>query len=210
MLFLICTNLSNDKLCACAVICVRSSIFFSLSSHIPSINLANYFIAFVRFKLNVLFLLLKVDKKSDRGAVAVVKWSACSPSTPTIRVRIPLTPTVFLYKLCLKRTKINKKEAGVGPFFLKDNWNMDLFSWRIEYINGMVTVHVLHQIFWYVMNTTAYNTWADIVVHLHLTTKELYLIELGNLDFANTESHLKKRRKIYSMWVKNSSLTLPP
>ena len=78
VLFLICTNLSNDKLCACAVICVRSSIFFSLSSHIPSINLANYFIAFVRFKLNVLFLLLKVDKKSDRGAVAVVKWLARS------------------------------------------------------------------------------------------------------------------------------------
>ena len=52
-------------------------------------------------------------------AVVVVKWSARSPSTPTIRVRIPLTPTVFLYKLCLKKMKINKKKAGVGPFLKK-------------------------------------------------------------------------------------------
>ena len=29
-------------------------------------------------------------------AVVVVKWSACSPSTPTIRVRIPLRSTIFL------------------------------------------------------------------------------------------------------------------
>ena len=50
--------------------------------------------------------------------MVVVKWSACSPYSPMIRVRIPLTPTVFPYNLCLKRTKI-KKEAGVGPFFKK-------------------------------------------------------------------------------------------
>ena len=36
------------------------------------------------------------SKVSFSLAVVVVKWSACSPSTPTIRVRIPLTPTVFL------------------------------------------------------------------------------------------------------------------
>ena len=35
----------------------------------------------------------------------------------TIRVRIPLTPLFFSVKLCLKRKKINKKEAGVGPLF---------------------------------------------------------------------------------------------
>ena len=51
------------------------------------------------------------------GAVVVVKWSACSPSTPTIWVRIPLTSLIFFYKsLRLNRTKINKKEAVVGPF----------------------------------------------------------------------------------------------
>ena len=44
--------------------------------------------------------------------MVVVKWSVCSPSTPSIRVRIPLKPTVLSVKLCLKRTKINKKEAG--------------------------------------------------------------------------------------------------
>ena len=43
-------------------------------------------------------------------AVMVAKWSACSPSTPTIRIRIPKK----LKKFCLKRTKIRKKEAGVG------------------------------------------------------------------------------------------------
>ena len=34
-------------------------------------------------------------------AVVVVKWSAWSPSTPTIRVRIPLKPTVFFCKICV-------------------------------------------------------------------------------------------------------------
>ena len=52
-------------------------------------------------------------------AVVVVKWSACSPSTPTIRVRIPLKPKVFSIILCLKRTKINKKRPGLAHFFLK-------------------------------------------------------------------------------------------
>ena len=42
--------------------------------------------------------------------MVVVKWSACSPSTPTIWVRISLK-SVELY---LKRTK-KQKEAGVGP-----------------------------------------------------------------------------------------------
>ena len=57
---------------------------------------------------------LKVDV-----AVVVVKWSACLPSTPTIRVRIPLKPTVFSVILCLKRTKINKKRPGLAHFFKK-------------------------------------------------------------------------------------------
>ena len=60
-------------------------------------------------------LVLLIDCNTDRSwAVVVVKWSACSPSLPTIRVRIPLKPTIFSVKLCLKRTKINKKEAGEG------------------------------------------------------------------------------------------------
>ena len=47
----------------------------------------------------------------------VVKWSDYSPSTPMIWVRIPLEPSVFSVKLCLKRTKINKKEVAVRPLF---------------------------------------------------------------------------------------------
>ena len=43
-------------------------------------------------------------------------WSECSPSTWTIRVRIPLNSTIFLYNLYLIGTKINKKEARDGPF----------------------------------------------------------------------------------------------
>ena len=72
-----------------------------------------------------------------KWAVVVVKWSACSPSTlrlrSTIRVRIPLTTIVFLLNLCLKRTKINKIEAGVGPFFKKIEINKIkklTWSWR--------------------------------------------------------------------------------
>ena len=36
-----------------------------------------------------------------------------------IRVRISLKSTVFPVKSCLKRMKINKKEAGDGPFLKK-------------------------------------------------------------------------------------------
>ena len=50
-------------------------------------------------------------------AVVVVKWSACSPSTPTIHVCFPPKRLQFFLKiLCLKRANINIKEAGVGPF----------------------------------------------------------------------------------------------
>ena len=59
-------------------------------------------------------------KQGKRWAIVVVKWSAYSPSTLTIRVRIQLKPTVFSVKLCLIRTNINKKEAGVGRFLNKD------------------------------------------------------------------------------------------
>ena len=40
-------------------------------------------------------------KNISNGAVVVVKWSVCSPSTPVIRVRVPLNPTVFSCKNCV-------------------------------------------------------------------------------------------------------------
>ena len=49
-------------------------------------------------------------------AVVVVKWSMCSPSAPTIRVQIPLKPTVFFCNIVFEKNE-NKKEAGVCPTF---------------------------------------------------------------------------------------------
>ena len=47
--------------------------------------------------------------------MVVVKWSACSPSTPTVRVRIPLKSTVFSVEFVLANNENKQKEAGVGP-----------------------------------------------------------------------------------------------
>ena len=59
-----------------------------------------------------------VRKYLPTRVVVVVKWSVCLSSSQTIRVRKSLkATTVFLKKMCLKRTKINKNEAGVDPFF---------------------------------------------------------------------------------------------
>ena len=49
-------------------------------------------------------------------AVVVVNWSAGSPSIPTIRVQIPLTPAVFSVKIVLEKNENKQKEAGVGTF----------------------------------------------------------------------------------------------
>ena len=45
----------------------------------------------------------------------VVKGSLCSPSTPKIRVRIPLKPSVFSIKCVFEQNKNEQKEARVGP-----------------------------------------------------------------------------------------------
>ena len=47
-------------------------------------------------KVNFMFTVLNFKALVDNSSVVVVKWSACSPSTPTIRVRIPLRSTIFL------------------------------------------------------------------------------------------------------------------
>ena len=49
----------------------------------------------------------------------VVKWSACLPSTPMIRVRILLKPAVFSVKFVFEKKKNKQNEAGVGPFLNK-------------------------------------------------------------------------------------------
>ena len=60
-------------------------------------------------------------------AVVVVNWSACLPNTLTIRVRVPLKPTVFLKKLCLKIEEINKKRpwlAHLKKCFMLKVWKV--------------------------------------------------------------------------------------
>ena len=47
-------------------------------------------------------------------AEVVVKWSACSPSSPTIQDWIPLTPTVFSVNFVFEKNENKQKEAGVG------------------------------------------------------------------------------------------------
>ena len=47
--------------------------------------------------------------------MVVGKWSAYSPSTPSIIVQILPKFTYFSAKKCFKSTKINKKELGIGP-----------------------------------------------------------------------------------------------
>ena len=57
-------------------------------------------------------------KSPDDWAVVVVKWSVCSPSIPTIRVRMNylMNTTVLSVKCVLKKNKNKRKEACVGPF----------------------------------------------------------------------------------------------
>ena len=59
---------------------------------------------------------------NNKNDWAVVKWSACSPSIPTIRFRIPLKPTVFFCIICVWK---EQKDGGVGPFLKKNNKNDD-------------------------------------------------------------------------------------
>ena len=59
-------------------------------------------------------------------AVMVVKWSACSPSTATIRVRIPLKSTVFFSEMLWKKRNM-QKESGDGPFKISSCY-FDVFA----------------------------------------------------------------------------------
>ena len=53
----------------------------------------------------------------------VVKWSACLPSTLTIRVRIPLKPTIFPAKYVFEKNE-NKQKRGRG-FHIKISISTD-------------------------------------------------------------------------------------
>ena len=49
-------------------------------------------------------------------AMMVVKWSACSPSTLTIRVRIPLTSAVFSVKSVFEKNENKQNRQGLAHF----------------------------------------------------------------------------------------------
>ena len=61
-------------------------------------------------------------KKDYKGAVVVVKWSACSPSFPTIRVRIPLKPTVFSTKYVFEKMRKNRQLGQTTVAGLTPRW----------------------------------------------------------------------------------------
>ena len=81
----------------------------SIYLRITTYNLSAY------YYLQSICVLLSYNRSRKRTkicvgwSVLVVKWLACSPSALTI--------VQFSVKLLLKRMKLNKKEAEVGPFF---------------------------------------------------------------------------------------------
>ena len=74
----------------------------------------------------------------------VVKWSSCSPYTPTIRVRKPLKPTFFLENLCLKIIKINKKWQRLAHFLKKPQFITKQCKAEIKHSDWMFQVMWLH------------------------------------------------------------------
>ena len=48
--------------------------------------------------------------------MVVVKWSACLPSTPTIRVRIQPKAIFFSVKVVFEKNENKQKEDVFGPF----------------------------------------------------------------------------------------------
>ena len=62
--------------------------------------------------------------------MVVVKWSACSPSTPTILVRIPLKPTVFSVPFVLEKNENKEKEAHLKKLLKRSGTDT-----RVDVIN---------------------------------------------------------------------------
>ena len=65
------------------------------------------------------------DKFSRGWVVVVVKRSAYQPSTPTTRVRIPLTSTVFSVKFLLEMNENKQKRSGLAHFKVQQRFRID-------------------------------------------------------------------------------------
>ena len=70
-----------------------------------------------RLHLNQIMKIKCQPKNYQTWAVVVVKWSACSPSTQTIRVRILLTPSVFSVKFVFRKNENKQKRCRGRPIF---------------------------------------------------------------------------------------------
>ena len=79
--------------------------------------------SFQWFAFSITFVLGTFTNIGDSRAVVVVKWSACSPTTLSIRIRIPLK---FNSVNCLKKNGNKQKEVGDGPFFVKKHWRFEI------------------------------------------------------------------------------------
>ena len=66
--------------------------------------------------------------------VVVVKWSACLPSTPMIRVWILLKTTVFSLKFLFEKNKNKQqKRSGLAHFLNKNQFNLlDDFKLKVS------------------------------------------------------------------------------
>ena len=96
--------------------------------------------------LDTTLALIVYPKNRTLGSSGAVKWSAWSPSTPTIRDRNPLKPTVFSVNFVFEKNGNKQKEAGVGPF---KKWNTSLGRSRIGPLNKL---HVAHRRSKYFLN----------------------------------------------------------
>ena len=65
----------------------------------------------------------------NKWVVVVVKWSACSPYTPMIRVRIPLKSTFFC-KIVAEKNEINKTRDTGDHLSSVIGTNQPKFKWQ--------------------------------------------------------------------------------
>ena len=73
-------------------------------------------------------------------AVVVVKWSEWLPSTPTIRVQVPMNYTVFSGKFVFEKNENKQKEAGVRPlFFFKKNSTLFFFKKTLSIVQSKLS-----------------------------------------------------------------------
>ena len=77
----------------------------------------------LHFKVTHFYSELHRQRIAVRGpSVVVVKWSTCSPATLTVRVCIPLKPTVYSEQFVFEKNVNKSKKPRVEPF-LKKNWS---------------------------------------------------------------------------------------